>query len=54
MSEKDEDKLATLKRDLASLQAKIDEYEKQKKMGSQDIPVRKPSYLKRLCDMLRF
>jgi len=30
MSEKDEDKLATLKRDLASLQAKLDEYEKQR------------------------
>jgi hypothetical protein len=30
MSEKDEDKLAALRRDLAALQAKMDEYEKQR------------------------
>lgn len=53
MSEKDEDKLAILKKELATLQAKIDEIERKKKGVSQDIPVKKPSCLKRFCDMLR-
>jgi hypothetical protein len=53
MSEKNEDKLATLKKELASIQEKIDEIERKKKGGSQDIPVKKPCCLKRLCDILR-
>lgn len=41
MSEKDEDKLATLKKELAILQAKMDEYEKQRtKKGSNNIIIK--------------